>query len=182
MTRFYQKKAAWLGIVAGGSLLLFQGPALATDSVTFGWAPNPEPDIAGYRIHYGAASRLYTQVIDTGNATTATIGGLVDGTTYYFALSAYNTVGLESGLTGELVYEAPVTLAPLQIHMTAPRQALITVNGPAGHTYDIQASTDLANWATIASVTIGANGSAVFSDNNPPSRTKRFYRATAAQP
>jgi len=182
MPRFIQRKAARLGIVAAGSLLVFQGSALATHNVTFAWAPNPEPDLAGYRIHYGIVSGTYTDLVDVGNTTMATISGLVDGTTYYFALSAYNGAGLESGLTGELVYKAPLTLPPLQIRMAAPRQALITVNGPAGHTYNLQASTDLTNWATIASVTISANGSAVLSDNNPPSRTKRFYRATAAQP
>lgn len=169
-------------MVAAGSLLVFQGSALGTHSVAFGWAPNLEPDVAGYRIHYGVASGTYTQVVDVGNTTMASISGLVDGTTYYFALSAYNAAGLESGLTGELVYKAPLTLAPLQIRMVTPRQAIITVNGPAGHTYSIQASTDLTNWATIASVTVGANGSVVYSDNNPQSRTKRFYRATAAQP
>ena len=104
MPRNLQRRAISLIVAtACGLLLLLQGTALAVQSVTFTWAPNPEPNIAGYRIHYGVASRAYTQVVDTGNTTEATIENLVDGTTYYFALGAYNTLGLESGLTGELV-------------------------------------------------------------------------------
>ena len=90
MPRFIHTKGGRLSLVAAGSLLVCQGSALATHSVTFGWAPNLEPDVAGYRIHYGVASGTYTQVVDVGNTTMASISGLVDGTTYYFALSAYN--------------------------------------------------------------------------------------------
>ena len=169
-------------MVLGGILFLLQSSVVASQSVSFGWVPNSEPDLAGYRIHYGVASHTYTQVVDTGDTTRATIDNLVDGTTYYFALSAYNTLGLESAYTGELVYSVPMRLAPLQIHVVPPRQTVLTVTGPAGRTYDIQASTDLESWTTIGAVTIGASGSSVFTENNPASRSKRFYRARALQP
>jgi hypothetical protein len=166
----------------GGMLVVSSSAGAAGQSVSFRWLPNSEPDVAGYKIHYGVASRTYTQVLDVGDTTSATISNLAFGTTYYFALTAYNTIGWESAYTRELVHSVPMMLAPLQIRMAPPRQTVLTVTGPAGRTYDIQASEDLQNWTKIGSVTIGANGSSVFTENNPPSRLKRFYRAFALQP
>jgi hypothetical protein len=155
---------------------------MASQSVSFRWSANTEPDVVGYRVHYGVASRTYTQILDVGNSTTATITNLLPGTTYYFALTAYNTLGLQSVYTGELVYSVPMVLAPLQIRIVPPRQTVLTVRGTAGRTYDIQASADLRTWTTIGSVIIGSNGSATFTETNPVSRSKRFYRARALQP
>ena len=66
--------------------------------VTLTWDPNSEPDLAGYDIYYGTASGNYQWKTDVGNVTTYTLNGLNIGVTYYFAATAYNTQGLESGL------------------------------------------------------------------------------------
>jgi fibronectin type III domain protein len=182
MRKISPKKVARISMVVGGSLLLLNRSGAAGESVAFAWSPNSEPEVAGYKIYYGVASRTYTQVFDAGNGTTATISNLVPGTTYYFALTAYNTLGLESDFTGELVYSVPMRLAPLQIRIAPPRQTVLTVTGTVGHTYDIEASADLMSWTTIGAVTIGPTGSSVFTENNPVSRSKRFYRARAFQP
>src|SRR4051812_16593763 len=68
----------------------------ATNSVTLAWDPNPEPDIAGYILYYGVASGIYTNSINVGHVTTNTISGLVEATTYFFVVTAYDTAGLES--------------------------------------------------------------------------------------
>jgi len=177
-----QGKMARIIATLGGILFASQGLVMAAQSVSFRWSPNTEPDVAGYRVHYGVASRTYTQIVDVGDSTTATITNLLPGTTYYFALTAYNSVGLQSDYTGELVYSAPMVLAPLQIRIVPPRQTVLTVRGTAGRTYDIQASADLKTWTTIGTIIIGANGSSVFTETNPVSRSKRFYRARALQP
>lgn len=177
-----QTKAARIGVVLAGVLVGSYNSLAVGQTVSFRWVPNSEPNVAGYKIHYGVATRTYTQVVDVGNATTASIGNLLPGTTYYFALTAYNTLGVDSAYTPELIYSVPVMLAPLQIRMVPPKQTVLTVTGPVGRNYNIQASTDLNSWATIGSVTIGPSGSSVFTENNPPSRTKRFYRAHALQP
>lgn len=66
------------------------------------WDPNPEPpDVAGYRLYYGTASRTYTVRIDVGNVTTYMVDGLSLGVTYYFALTAYNQFG-ESSYSDEV--------------------------------------------------------------------------------
>jgi hypothetical protein len=75
--------------------------SLATSAVavTLQWDPNPEPDIAGYRIHYGPERGNPSDVIDVGLITTATVQDPPDGTGYEYAVSAYNTSGLESLLS-----------------------------------------------------------------------------------
>lgn len=74
----------------------FFGWAQEMRSVTLAWDANPEPDIAGYRLHYGEASGSYTTTADAGNVVTATVGDLVIGKTYFFVVTAYNTASLES--------------------------------------------------------------------------------------
>jgi hypothetical protein len=75
--------------------------------VTLAWDPNSEPDLSGYRIHYGTSSRNYTGVIDVGNQLTCTVTDLTPGETYYFAATAYNYSGLESDFSNEVLYVVP---------------------------------------------------------------------------
>ena len=72
--------------------------------VTLTWDPNSEPDLAGYEIYYGTASGNYQWKINVGNVTAYTVNNLDTGRTYYFAATAYNTKGQESGYSNEVVY------------------------------------------------------------------------------
>ena len=60
------------------------------------WNACINPCVAGYNVYYGGASGAYTNEICAGNATNATISGLVEGTTYYFAATTYAASGMES--------------------------------------------------------------------------------------
>jgi len=62
---------------------------------------NPTSGALGYKIHYGTDSNQYSQVIDTGNVTKYTLTNLVDGATYYFAITAYDGA-TESSLSHEV--------------------------------------------------------------------------------
>ena len=66
------------------------------------WSPNPERDLAGYRVYYGTASRTYGPPVDVGTATTFTASTLTVGATYYFTVTAYDTAGNESGFANEV--------------------------------------------------------------------------------
>ena len=68
----------------------------AAQSVTLAWDANSEPDIAGYTVRYGTSSGAYTLTSDAGNSTTTTISNLTDGLTYFIAVTAHNSAGLES--------------------------------------------------------------------------------------
>jgi hypothetical protein len=84
--------------------------AATTTSVTLGWVPPTRnndgsliTNLAGYKIHYGTASSEYTQTIALQNAglTRYVVDNLPSGT-YYFAITAYNSQGIESPLSGEV--------------------------------------------------------------------------------
>ncbi len=148
------------------------------ESLSFSWSRNNEPNIAGYRIHYGVASHAYNTVRDVGNATTGTINNLSPGTTYYFALGAYNTAGLESELTAELVYSVPIEPTGTEIWIASANPPTLTVLGPANRTFNIEATTNLQTWTSIGSVTLGSSGLSSFTDTNR-TLARRFYRTRA---
>jgi len=79
--------------------------AASTGSVTLSWSANAENDLAGYKIYFGTSSGNYTSpgspaVI--GKITTYLLTGLQRNTTYFFALSAYDSAGNESALSAEV--------------------------------------------------------------------------------
>ena len=76
----------------------------------FSWLPNTEPNLSGYKIYYGTATRTYTTTLDIGlpnpvnGRIHGTITGLTEGQTYYFAATAYDDLGTESDYSDEIVY------------------------------------------------------------------------------
>src|ERR1700690_446584 len=84
--------------------------AFATGSVTLAWNASTDPNVAGYNVYYGGASGAYTNEICAGNATNATISGLVEGTTYYFAGTTYAALGVESPFSSEVPYRVPLNV------------------------------------------------------------------------
>ena len=72
--------------------------------VTLSWNPNTESDLAGYRIHYGTARGSYSAPIDVRNVTVYTLIGLAPEQTYYFAATAYDSSGSESGYSNEVSF------------------------------------------------------------------------------
>jgi hypothetical protein len=94
------------------------GSQVLAGEATLSWDPNAEPTLAGYKIYYGTTSGTYGAPLNAGNATTFTVTGLGPGT-YYFALTAYDTSGIESGFSNEVskTFEAatPSDTSPPQI-------------------------------------------------------------------
>jgi uncharacterized membrane protein YgcG len=91
-------------------LLFLAAPALSAD-VTLAWDPNGEVDLEGYGVYFklGASGPPYDlfgyvtlqELNDPDNPAFA-VTGLAKGSSYYFAVTAYDTAGNESG------YSAPV--------------------------------------------------------------------------
>jgi hypothetical protein len=108
--------------------------------VSLAWDPNTESDLAGYRIHTGTTSGSYATHIDVHKVTSYTVTGLTEGKTYYFAATAYDSSGNESGYSNPLSYSVPAangTPAPNQVP-TASAGADQTVN--AGSTVALSGS------------------------------------------
>lgn len=154
--------------------------AVPSGTTTLAWDASSSPGVAGYRVYYGPASGNYTSSVVAGNSTTTTISSLAVGSTYFFAVKAFNASGVESAFSNEISF-VPGT-PTIQIQIGANRQAVLTVKGQVGRTYDIQAAPDLKTWSVIGNTTIGSGGSGVFTDVNAPTQSKRFYRARDTQP
>ena len=81
-----------------------------SSTVALSWQPPTENsdgtalmDLTGYKIHYGSASRNYSDTVQLTNPglTGYVVQNLPSGK-YYFAVSAYNATGKESSLSGEV--------------------------------------------------------------------------------
>jgi hypothetical protein len=77
------------------------------------WDANPETDIAGYKLYWGKATGTYNAVGSPKNMGNVLQGGAdIDETaTWHFALTAYNTSGLESDHSSEAIQAIALGLA-----------------------------------------------------------------------
>ena len=86
----------------------------AAGIVTLGWNANTEPDLVGYRVYIGTSSGVYnfssakyTSPVNVGLVTTYTFTELTGPTTYYFAITAFNSTGGESSFSSEISWFVP---------------------------------------------------------------------------
>jgi hypothetical protein len=99
-------------------LILVSRPASAwAGEAILNWDPNADSDLAGYKVYYGTASGSYTESVDVGltdnsNSPQYTVGDLLGGTTTYFAVTAYDTSGNESGYSNEVSKTVADTTPP----------------------------------------------------------------------
>lgn len=150
--------------------------APAGQSVALTWNPSTNSNVTGYNVYYGVASNTYTNMTHYGNVTNTTISGLAAGVTYYFAATAYDSTGDQSGYSKEASYAVPTTFPTMQIRSAPAGQFILTVTGPVGQTNEVQATQDFKTWTVIGTVTLGAGGSSDFTDTNASNFSKRFYR------
>jgi hypothetical protein len=98
----------------GGSIVLalaavatFLSASAWGQSVSLAWAGSTGSDVVGYILHYGGATRAYTNMVVVGRVTQATVSGLLPGAEYFFAVTAVNRGGLESDFSNEISFPAP---------------------------------------------------------------------------
>ena len=186
----------WIGLV----LSLATIPARSAEdlcpgySVTLEWDANSEPDVAGYKLYFGTASGIYTETFDAGKVTVAAVP-LVPGVTYFFAITAYNGEGLESGFSNEVVFTAP-QLPELLVENIEPPAGEVKENGmpgissstlrpdgsfsftveaQAGQLLQVETSSDLLSW-TCRGILENPTGGIVVTDTDASSYRQRFYR------
>jgi chitodextrinase len=100
---------------------LFTGPPKSYALIAnLTWNRNPESAVIGYRLYEGTISGTYTNSIDVGNATNKSVPGLTAGTTYFFAVAAYDTNGLESPFSKEVSCTVPFSNAAPVVTLTSP--------------------------------------------------------------
>lgn len=100
------------------------GGLTATDgenggTVILQWAASPSTDdVLEYRVSWGLAANALTQSLSAGLATSLPVGGLQNGVTYYFAVSAVNCS------VGEGTKSAAVPAIPHRIDGIKPPNAI----------------------------------------------------------
>ena len=176
-------RSVWLGLVLNALVLVPQAHAL---SVTLAWNPSPSGGVSGYYVHAGTSSGFYTNVTDVGNAASMIAPDLTAGVAYYFAITAYDADGNESGFSNELIYTPSVVPvrepATLQLKTTPAGGMRLTLTGPGNRTYDVLASSDLQQWTVIRVLSADNSGRFEFVDPDAANFPARFYRARETQP
>jgi len=88
-------------------------------TATLAWDKSPDPTVVGYHLYEGVASRAYTNMLTVTPASTTnvTVANLTVGQTYFFAVTAYTSAGLESKYSNEVAYNAP---APVPVITVQP--------------------------------------------------------------
>jgi hypothetical protein len=109
---------AFIAIVISVWLLL--SGQVAASTINLSW--NASARAVGYEVHYGLAPGNYTESVDTGSITRASISGLIDGQTYYFAALAYNSGG-DSPYSNEV---SAVAMIPQEPDTTLPVVSITT--------------------------------------------------------
>lgn len=123
------------------ALWLLLAPFLAAQtnySANLTWDTNQS--VSGYRVYYGAATLVYTNMLDVGNTNFLTVSNLTTGIPYYFAATDYDTNGLESQYSAEISFIKP---SPVSQGIT------LVFSVPQSGQYVIQASADLKHGPTF---------------------------------
>ena len=96
--------SALLWLIAGGATVQ------ASTNVNLIWEASSGAGLAGYHIYYGTMEGQYTEKTSVGIQTSATVSNLLEGLTYYFVVTAFNTLGVESESSNEIVFSVPQSL------------------------------------------------------------------------
>ena len=133
----------WMIFISGINTLL------AAD-VTLAWDANTEPDVAGYNVYAGITSGSYGPHVSVGNQTSYTVTGLGSGT-HYFAVTAYDAYGVESGFSIELS---------------------VTIN--------VSSDTTPTVISSVQAISVTSGGATISWNTNEPSTTQVEYGLTTA--
>jgi len=148
-------------VVLAGALL---SKAWAGSSLIVSWSPNTEPDLKGYKVYFGTASRSYGPPVDVRLDTTYAVVNLTEGVTYYFAVTAYDTAGNESDYSVEVSGIAPDRTAPQLT--TVQAVSLTGVDVTFSEPVEKTSAEDKANYSidkgiTVLAATLDGNGTVV---------------------
>lgn len=155
---FYGLLMVWSAPIYAGSVML------AWDQTTLNEDESPCMDLAGYRLYHGLSSGVYDTPMTVGLVTQASMSGLDDGVTHYFAATAFDTAGNESSLFSNEVSVAlpPGDSTPPMVSLTNPHPGTI----PRKSTVTITA--DASDNVGVTRVEIWVNNSLLCADGVEP--------------
>ncbi len=152
--------------------------------VTLAWDANSEPDLAGYKLYYGTSPGTYPNVMSLGLVTTYTVTNLTDGVAYYFALTALDTEGFESGKSNEVSYTPSASQFTLSVSKSGTGTGTVTGTGiscgtDCSEAYTAGTSVSLTAAAAVSSTFTGWTG-ACSGTTNPCTVTMNAAAAVTA--
>lgn len=163
-----KNNVTWISSVIFAAIVFLITAAGNAATVQLQWDPNSEPDLAGYKIYYKADSPSLpfdgvgavegASPVDVHNITTATINGLDPNHSYNFAITAYNTEGVESSYSN--IVSISESAAPV-IGISSP---LSGSNVAGTVSINVSASDNVG----VAKVEYFLNGTLVGSDSSAP--------------
>lgn len=171
-----------------------QAADVAAPAVSLTWTPNPEANLAGYKLHFGSSSGSYPTVVDLGAVPSASLPPMILGKTYYIALSAYDTEGRDGPLSAELAVTAapPAPVANTAFTTASAGQGALQWRYPStdagsADRFTIESSPDLVTWSPAGSLTPAQAsrsdaGWLHFSYAFPTDQPRRFFRVAAVNP
>ncbi len=188
-----QSLLRWFGFTA-----LVMSPLVSTSaaadpptSIEIAWDAVPGSDVQGYKVYVGTSSGQYSESYDAGLNLSVAVPDLVWGTTYFFAVKAIGSTGLESDYSEEIVVTIATPPLPTggEITMAASGQLAMNWSFPtaalsSAPDFIIEQSSDLVNWTVAATVGAwsysgGTTESVNFSWPVAVSGSRKFYRLTA---
>jgi chitinase len=158
-TRQIDVHRLFFAIMLACVLCLAGQTACFATTVVLQWDPNTDADLAGYKVYYQADSSTQPfqgtgasegdSPINVGNNPTATLSGLDPAHPYFFAVTAYNTSGVESDYSN--IVSIPVLLSPT-FSITSPADKAIVSGTP------VIVSTDASDNVGVTKVEFYVNG------------------------
>jgi hypothetical protein len=111
--------------LAAAALILASASFASASNLKFAWNASSDPNVVGYNLSYGTTSGRYSKTLNAGGATSTTVS-LSPGSTYYFVVTAYNSIGLQSLPSNEV--SLSVSNVPPSVSLTSP-SAGASLNG-----------------------------------------------------
>ena len=151
----------------------------STSQINLAWTNNSATD-AGFNIDRSTDGVTFAQIATVSGSTTAFSNtGLIDGTTYYYEVQAFNTAAGDSSFSN--VASATTTLAtPTSLSATTASTSQInlawTNNSATDAGFNIDRSTDGVTFAQIATV---SGSTTTFSDTGLTDGTTYYYEVEA---
>lgn len=108
------------------------------------------------------------------NFMSASIGGLLPSTTYYYRIVASNGLGASTGSVEQFQTVAGLEIATVSV--VPPQTLLLTFTGASSAWYHVLASSNLIDWTDLGTASLSGSNQFQFSEHWVPSPTARFYR------
>ncbi len=146
----------------------------AAQNLSVAW--NPTAGAAGYYFYCGTNGTNYTSLFDVGTNSTITLTGLTEGRTNNFTVVGYNSARMLGTPAAQMSFIVPGCIR-FNAATSAGAPANICFPVAVGHSYQVEASTNLQTWTNIWQTSMSTSNAWVYyQDPQAGSFTMRFYR------